>query len=159
MIQRTFVALKPDAVQRGVMGEIISRFEKAGVKIIGMKMIWVDKEMSQKHYKAHVEKTFYPGLEKMITEGPVVGMVIEGVNSVELVRKLVGGTEPKGAAPGTIRGDFAHISYAYADEQNKAVKNLIHASGNKEEADYEVNLWFSNEELHSYKTVHEMHVF
>lgn len=159
MIERTFVAVKPDGVQRGLVGEIITRFEKVGLKIVGMKMLWVNKEFAKKHYKAHVKKAFYPGLEAMITEGPVVAMVLEGLHAVELVRKIVGPTEPKSAAPGTIRGDFAHHSYTATDAQGKAIKNLIHASGNQEEAKEEISLWFSQKELHDYKTVHEIHVF
>jgi len=159
MIEKTLVLLKPDTVQRGFCGEIISRFEKIGLKIVGMKMVWVDSEFSKKHYSAHVEKSFYPGLEKMITEGPVIAMVIEGIHAVELVRKIVGSTEPRTAAPGTIRGDYAQHSYEYNDAKGMAIKNLVHASGNQEEAKQEVELWFKPEELHSYKTVHEIHVF
>ena len=159
MIERTLVLLKPDAVQRGLMGNIMTRFENAGLKMVGMKMVWVDKDFSKQHYAAHLEKIFYPGLENMITEGPVLAMCIEGVQVVETVRKMVGGTEPKTALPGTIRGDLAHISYEHADKESKAIKNLIHASGNSEEAKVEVSLWFKDEELHSYKTVHEIHVF
>ncbi len=156
MIQRTLVLLKPDAVQRCFCGEIISRFERAGLKIAGMKMVWIDKEMSKKHYSAHIKKDFYPGLEKFITQGPVVAMVLEGVDSVEVVRKMIGSTEPKNALPGTIRGDFAHLSLAHANEKKASAPNLIHASGNAEEAKVEVNLWFKPEELHSYKTVHDI---
>jgi nucleoside-diphosphate kinase len=156
-IDTTLVLIKPDGVQRGLVGEIISRFEKVGLKIVGMKMVWVDKDFSKKHYKAHIDKKFYLGLEAMITEGPIVAMAIEGIDAVDLVRKMVGGTEPKTALPGTIRGDYAHVSYSYADSKNIAVKNLIHASGNVEEADIEVALWFTSKELHSYKTVHEIH--
>ena len=94
-----------------------------------------------------------------MTEGPVLAFVVEGVNAVENVRKMVGGTEPKSALPGTIRGDYAHISFAHADTQDKAVPNLVHASGNEEEAKSEISLWFKDEELHTYKTVHEMHTF
>lgn len=157
MIEQTLVLIKPDGVQRGLIGEIMHRFENAGLKVAGIKMVWVDKKFAKEHYKAHVGKKFYPGLEAMITEGPVVAMVIEGINAVTQVRKMVGDTEPKGAAPGTIRGDFAHVSYEYADKKGIAIKNLIHASGNKEEAATEVKLWFKKDELHSYKTVHEVH--
>ncbi|MFC1800912.1 nucleoside-diphosphate kinase [Nanoarchaeota archaeon] len=159
MKEQTLVLIKPDGVQRSVSGEIITRFEKVGMKIIGMKMVWVDKKFAKKHYAAHVQKNFYPGLEAMITEGPVIAMVLEGLHAVEQVRKMVGATEPKTAAPGTIRGDYAHMSYAQADKKGVAVKNLIHASGNKEEAKAEIKLWFNSEEIHTYKTVHEMHVF
>ena len=157
MMEKTLVLLKPDAVKRSLMGEIISRFEKVGMKVIGMKMVWVDSDFAKKHYKSHVEKKFYPGLEAMITEGPVVAMIIEGLHSINSVRKMVGGTEPKSAQPGTIRGDYAHHSYEYADKKRIAIKNLIHASGNKKDAEYEINLWFEEKELHSYDTVHEIH--
>jgi nucleoside-diphosphate kinase len=157
--EKTLILLKPDSIQRGLIGEIISRFEKVGMKIVGMKMVWVNEEFSKKHYKEHVEKSFYPGLEAMITEGPVVAIAIEGLHAIETVRKMVGGTEPKGAQPGTIRGDYAHHSYEYADSKGIAMKNLIHASGNKEDAKYEVGLWFNKEEMHGYETVHEKHVF
>lgn len=157
MIEQTFVALKPDAVQRGLIGEIIKRFENAGLKISAMKMVWVTPEFSKKHYKDHVEKKFYKGLEDFIVQGPVIGMVIEGVSSIETVRKIVGPTEPKSAMPGTIRGDFSHHSYSYADKKGIAIKNLIHASGNKQDAEYEINLWFTKDEIHDYKTVHEVH--
>ena len=157
MIDQTLVLIKPDGVQRGLSGEIIHRFERVGLKIVAMRMVWVSKDFAKKHYKAHVDKPFYKGLEAMITEGPVIAMALEGVHAVELVRKMVGGTEPKSAAPGTIRGDYAHVSYEYADKRGIAIKNLIHASGNKEEAKVEVDLWFKKDELHSYKTVHEVH--
>ena len=159
MMERTLVLIKPDGVQRGLMGEIVTRFEKVGLKIVGMKMQWVDKLFARKHYAAHVEKKFYPGLEAMITEGPVLAMVLEGLHAVELIRKMVGATEPKSAPPGTIRGDYSHHSYAYTDAQGKSIKNLVHASGNLEEAKQEIALWFKEEELHTYKTVNEMHVF
>ncbi|KYK25466.1 nucleoside-diphosphate kinase [Euryarchaeota archaeon SM23-78] len=157
MIERTLVLIKPDGVQRKVTGEIITRFEKVGVKIIGMKMMWIDNDFSKKHYKEHVEKPFYPGLEAMITEGPVVAMVLEGVHVIEIIRKIVGATEPHKAAPGTIRGDYAHVSAEYANTKNMSVKNLVHASGTKQEAEAEIELWFKPEELHSYKTVHDVH--
>mgnify|MGYP001575332918 CR=1 FL=1 len=158
MIQRTLVLLKPDAVQRAVMGEIITRLERAGFKVVGCKMVWVDREFSKKHYAEHVRKPFYPGLESLITAGPVLAMVVEGVEAVHNVRKMVGATEPKGAQPGTIRGDYAHVSYGYADEKKIGIKNLIHASENVEVAEREVDLWFTPEELHSYKTVHDVHI-
>jgi nucleoside-diphosphate kinase len=158
-IERTLVLLKPDAVQRAYMGEIISRFERAGLKIVGMKMVWVDKDFSRKHYSEHVEKGFYAGLEDVITGGPVLALVIEGVEAIHTVRKMVGSTEPKGAAPGTIRGDYAHVSYGYADSRKIGIKNLIHASANAEDAKKEVSLWFKPAEMHTYKTVHDVHIF
>ena len=159
MIERTLVLMKPDAVARSLVGEIITRFEKAGLKIVGMKMVWISKDFSKKHYNAHVAKKFYIQLEDYVTSGPIVAIAIEGVHSVENVRKLVGPTEPLKAAPGTIRGDYSHHSFAHADAMNKSVFNLIHASGNKEEAEIELKLWFNDDELQSYKTVHEEHVF
>lgn len=165
MIERTLVLLKPDAVKRGLMGRIVSRFEDAGLKVVGTKMVVIDQAFGKKHYedigqliKRRGEKVFQVMMKFMAT-GPVMALCLEGVNAVEIVRKLVGGTEPKSALPGTIRGDFAHVSFAYADGQGKAIENLIHASGNVEEAKQEVALWFKPEELHSYKTAHEAHVF
>lgn len=159
LIERTLVLLKPDAVQRSLVGNILTRFENSGLKFVGMKMVWVDTDFSKKHYSDHIEKPFYKPLEAFITEGPVIAMVLEGINSVEIVRKMVGSTEPRKALPGTIRGDLAHHSYEYADKKGIAIKNLIHASDTSENAKKEVALWFSPKELHTYKTVHETHVF
>ncbi len=161
MIEKTLVLLKPDTVQRAFVGQIITRFENVGLKIVGMKMVWIDKDFAKKHYFDVAERhseTILNNLVKFITVGPVIAMVLEGLHSVELVRKLVGKTEPRTAQPGTIRGDFAQHSYAYTDPKNLAIKNLIHASGKVEEAKYEVELWFKPEELHTYKTVHDVHV-
>jgi nucleoside-diphosphate kinase len=158
MIERSLVLVKPDGVQRGLIGTCINRFEQRGMKIIGLKMVWIDKEFSEQHYSAHIDKEFYKGLEEFMTSAPVVAMVVEGIEAVEQVRKIVGGTEPKGADIGTIRGDFAHVSYKYADEKGISIKNLIHASGTSEEAEKEINLWFSVEELYNYKSVHDLHV-
>ncbi|MBN1385617.1 nucleoside-diphosphate kinase [Candidatus Woesearchaeota archaeon] len=157
MLQRTLVLLKPDCVQRMLSGRIISRFEDAGMKIVGMKFIWITPDFAKRHYAAHIQKAFYPGLEKYITEGPVIAMVLEGLHAVETVRKIVGPTEPRKAMPGTIRGDFAHHSYEYTDAKGKSIKNLIHASGSIEEAKQEIILYFKDDELHSYKSVHDIH--
>jgi nucleoside-diphosphate kinase len=162
MNERSLVLLKPDAVKRSLVGQIISRFENAGYKIVGTKMVWVDEEFGKKHYADLGERRGDKVLQvmlKFVTSGPIIALCIEGINTVEGVRKMVGGTEPKTAAPGTIRGDFAHVSFAHADRQDKAVENLIHASGNVEEAKVEVALWFKEEELHTYNTVHETHTF
>ena len=162
MIEQTLVLLKPDAVKRGLMGRVISRFEDAGLKVVGSKMVLINEEFGKKHYydiAARRGEKVLQVLLKFMTTSPVMALCLEGVNAVEVVRKLVGGTEPKSALPGTIRGDFAHMSYADADGQNKAIENLIHASGNAEEAKQEIALWFKAEELHSYKTAHEVHVF
>ncbi|MFH0798217.1 MAG: nucleoside-diphosphate kinase [Candidatus Woesearchaeota archaeon] len=158
MIEATLVLVKPDGVMRGLIGEIIKRFEQRGLKIAGIKMMRIDPGFAKEHYVEHVGKAFYKGLEEFITSGPVVAIVVEGVDAVELVRKIVGATEPKSALPGTIRGDFAHVSYSHADEKKISIKNLVHASGNKKDAEREVNLWFSIEDLHNYTMVHDEHV-
>lgn len=159
MIQRTLVLVKPEAVQRHLTGKIISRFEDAGLKIIGMKMIWIDKEFGAKHYydvgERHGKKILNILLE-YISTGPVIAMVLEGSSAVENVRKIVGPTEPKSCPPGTIRGDFAHGSYSNFDSKETAVKNIVHASGKLEEAEQEIKLWFKPEELHTYKTVQDL---
>jgi nucleoside-diphosphate kinase len=157
-VEQSLVFIKPDGVERGIIGEIISRFEKVGLTIVALKMLWIDADHAKKHYSAHVDKSFYPPVEKYVTSGPVVAMVLEGIGAVALVRKLVGGTEPHGAQPGTIRGDYAHVNYAYADENGIGLKNIIHASGNLEEAKQEVSLWFKPEEIHSYAPVNNKHV-
>ena len=159
MIGRSLIIVKPDGVERGLVGEILKRFENAGLKIIGMKMVWIGRKFAEEHYKAHKTKPFFKELVGFITEGPVVSFVVEGVHAVENARRLVGVTSPSEAAPGTIRGDFAHISMAYASKKGLGGKNLIHASGSKQEADDEIKLWFKKEELHSYTTVHQKHVF
>jgi len=163
MIERTLAVIKPDGVKRSLAGEIISRFEKIGLKIIGMKMTWIDKEFAKKHYGEDIAekhgKDVRERLLSYISEGPVIAMVLEGVDAVNVVRKLVGPTYPNEAPAGTIRGDYAHISKVYANTKEIHVKNLIHASGTKEEAKIEVSLWFKNNELHSYKGVHDEHLF
>ncbi|MFH1439561.1 MAG: nucleoside-diphosphate kinase [Candidatus Woesearchaeota archaeon] len=157
MIERTLVLLKPDAVERGLMGEIIHRLERSGLKIIGMKMVWIDKKFAAEHYSEHIKKDFYLSLEEYVTSGPVVAMNVEGVSAVEVIRKMCGHTEPKKSIPGTIRGDFAVHSYEFADTKGISIKNLIHASGSKKEADKELKMWFKDKELHSYEAVHEKH--
>jgi len=158
MIEQTLVLVKPDGVERGLIGEVIKRFEQRGLKIIGLKLTQIDSDFSKKHYAAHVDKDFYNGLEKYILSSPVVAIAIEGLHAVEVVRKIVGGTAPKDAQIGTIRGDFAHVSFEHADKEKKSVKNLIHASGTLKEAKEEVSLWFSIDELHSYKRTEDGHV-
>lgn len=163
MIERTLIVFKPDAVQRGIMGEIITRFERAGLKIVGMKMLQPDQEHYHQHYEGigkmisrRGQKPFDVTVE-MMRQGPVIAMVLEGIESVSLVRKMVGTTEPKAAAPGTIRGDYAHMSFAYADEAQVGVPNLLHASGDPDEAKQEIAHWFSESELYDYEAVHERH--
>ena len=161
LVQRTLILFKPDAVQRGIVGEILTRFERVGLKIIGTKMIFPSKEHYHKHYEGigkmvtrRGEKAFDMALEFM-TQGPVIAMVFEGVEAVELVRKLVGGTEPKMALPDTIRGDYSHMSFGYADEHNVGIPNLIHASGSIEEAKQEISHWFSDFEIYDYTSPRE----
>jgi len=161
MMERTLVLLKPDAVQRALVGRIITRFEDAGFKLVGAKMVWMDEELGKKHYFDIAErrgKEVLKRLLKFMTVGPVLALCLEGVHAVETIRKLVGVTEPKAALPGTIRGDFAHVSFTYADNKDIGIKNLIHASANVAEAKQEIALWFKNAELHSYKSVHDAHI-
>ena len=123
-----------------------------------MKFMWVDEQFSSKHYhdvKERRGEKVYQNLLKLITSGPVLAMVLEGIHAPELVRKMVGATEPRSAAPGTIRGDFTHHSFAHTDKKDVAIRNVIHASANTEEAKDEIKLWFSESELFDYKTVHE----
>ncbi len=159
--EQTLIVFKPDAVQRGIVGEILTRFEKVGLKIVGMKMVSPDRDHYFYHYETigtmvtrHGQKIFDATLA-MMQGGPVVACVLEGVEAAGLVRKMVGATEPKGALPGTIRGDYAHMSYAHADGEDIALNNVLHASGNAEEAKAEITHWFSSEELFDYETVHE----
>ena len=159
MIERALIIVKPDGVERGLVGEILKRFENTGLKIIGMKMVWIDKKFAEQHYKAHKKKSFFKELVEFITEGPVIAFVVEGVHAVNNARRIVGDTSPNKAAPGTIRGDFAHMSMEYASQKGLGGKNIIHASGSTKEAGEEIKLWFNPEELHSYTTVHEKHVF
>lgn len=155
MVERTFVMIKPDGVQRGLVGDIISRFEKVGLKLVAMKFVHVDADFSKKHYNEHVDKPFYPGLEELLVSGPVVAMVWEGAKAIELIRKMVGATEPASSAPGTIRGDYAHMSYARADSKGVGVPNLIHASDAPETAEKEIGLWFSEQDIFDkYETVY-----
>jgi len=160
-IEQTLILFKPDALQRGVVGEIVTRFEKVGLKIVGVKMIAPDREHYYKHYEEIGQMITRRGQDKfditleMMVEGPVIAMVLRGVEAVELVRKLVGGTEPKSAAPGTIRGDFSHMSFGYADSKGKGIPNLIHASGDPSEAEKEIDHWFADSELYDYSVLHE----
>jgi nucleoside-diphosphate kinase len=160
-IERTLILFKPDAVQRGVIGEILTRFERVGLKIVGTKMIAPNRDQFYKHYEEigqvitrRGEKVFNNVLDTM-NEGPIIAMVLEGIEAVELVRKLVGSTEPKSSAPGTIRGDFSHMSYGYGDEQDKGIPNLIHASGDASDAEKEIPHWFSEDELYDYSVLNE----
>jgi len=159
MIEKSLVIIKPDGVKRSLTGEIIRRIEQTGLKVVGMKMVWAEKDFAKKHYAAHKEKPFFKDLVEFLSNGPVVALVVEGVHAVQNVRKLVGPTSPSEAAPGTIRGDFAHLSMKYASETGNGGQNIIHASATPQEAKDEIKLWFGAKEIHTYKTVHEAHVF
>lgn len=136
-MERTFVAIKPDAVQRGLIGEIIQRFEKKGFKIIGLKFVQLDRETAEKHYAEHVGKPFYEKLVKFITSGPIVVMAIKGINIVEVARKMMGATDPSKADNGTIRADYAQIME----------RNIIHGSDSVESAEREIKIHFKESEL------------
>ena len=139
-MERTYCMVKPDGVQKGLIGEIIKRIEKKGYKIIGLKMLRLSKPMAEEHYKEHVEKPFFPGLLKYITSGPVVAMVVEGKNAVKGMRTLMGSTNPMEAAPGTIRGDFG-IDMG---------RNVIHGADSVESASKEIAIYFKQEEVVTY---------
>lgn len=182
-IEKTVVLVKPDGVKRGLVGEIISRFEKVGFKIVSAKLIWVDKTLVGKHYKDDNEYHKIVGekclenyqkygidpnenlgtkdpvkIGKMVRQwnmdfvssGPVFALLLEGVNAVEIVRKIVGHTFPAVALPGTIRGDYSHESPLTSNIEKRSVYNLIHASGNPQEAEFERKLWFKEKEIYSY---------
>ena len=181
-MERTLVVLKPDAVQRSLVGEILSRFEKIGLKIVAMKMLVPDEELVKKHYtddlipimgskttkdwdawgvaydkdKDEIGKEVLAATRSFMRSSPVVAVVLEGDHVVEIVRKMVGSTGPKDSAPGTIRGDYAHVALGRASLAKKGGANLIHASGAPEEAVNEIALWFSPDELMpAYTLAHE----
>ena len=182
--ERTLVIIKPDAVQRVLVGEIIRRFERVGLKIVAMKMVRVDAVTVEKHYSLDPDWRRKAGekklrnevgdvgvvsegdavaagelilghLKRFMTAGPVVPLVLEGAYAVSLTRKLVGGTEPFSSDVGTIRGDFVLDSYALANDANRSIRNAIHASSSVEEAEKEVALWFQPEEMLVYETAYE----
>jgi len=137
MAERTLIFVKPDGVRRGLVGEIISRFERKGLRLIGLKMLTVSKEQAQKHYEEHVTKPFYPELEQFILSGPIAAMVLEGDDVVTMTRAMMGKTKHTEAAPGTIRGDLAFST----------TENLIHGSDSPERAAIEIANFFSENEL------------
>jgi nucleoside-diphosphate kinase len=143
--ERTFTMIKPDAVQRGFIGEILSRFEKKGIKIVAMKLVAVDRKLAEKHYGVHKGKPFFEPTVQYITSSPVVAIVLEGINVIEMVRAMTGATDPQKAAMGTIRGDYGQF----------IGRNIIHASDGKETAQFEINLWFTPEEIASYQRIDE----
>lgn len=152
--ERTFVAIKPDGVQRGLIGEIIGRLERVGLKLVGIKLVLPTEEMIGMHY-AKMKDPILGHLKKLMTSGPIVAMAWEGAHAVGVVRKLIGSTEPLGSDVGTIRGDYTIDSYQLADADGRAVRNIVHASGNVEEANAEVELWFKPEELSRYRLISE----
>ena len=183
MIEKTLILIKPDAVQRGLIGEIIKRFEQTGLKIIAMKMVYASKELAGQHYaddeewlKSVGEKTLKAyekrgiklkrtvlehgklvrqQLMEFISMSPVIALVIEGHNAVEHVRKLCGPTAPADSPPGTIRGDFSFETYKMADDLARPIQNLIHSSGTVKEAEREIKVWFKKEDLHAWKRIDE----
>ena len=189
LIERSVVLIKPDAVKRGLAGEIIGRLEKSGLKIIAMKMVWADRGLVAKHYPDDREELLRGIGEKtlstyekygkdpkeelgtmdpleigrmvnqwnmeFLSSGPVVAIIFEGLHAIDNIRMAVGNTLPVFAQPGTIRGDFSLDSPAMANSRKRSVRNLVHASGNAEEAQYEAQLWFHEKEIHSYKRADE----
>ena len=139
--ERTLVVLKPDALQRGIAFEILSRFERRGLRVAALRLLKVDRAMAEKHYAVHKGKFFYNDLVGVITASPVVAAVLEGPNAIAVVRAINGATRPHEAAPGTIRGDFAL----------ETSQNIVHASDGPEAAATELDLWFSADELHEYE--------
>jgi nucleoside-diphosphate kinase len=157
-VERTLLLLKPDAVARGLIGRVLARFEDNMLKVVASKMVWMDADLTRRHY-FDLEERFgpavYNSMATFMQSGPVIAFVLEGVEAVACTRKMVGSTYPDQALPGTIRGDFAHMSKAYANEHGVAVANLVHASGNIEEAAQEIDVWFSKDEIHEYPTAAE----
>ncbi|MBX7237137.1 MAG: nucleoside-diphosphate kinase [Caldilineales bacterium] len=134
-MERTFIMIKPDGVQRGLVGEIISRFEHRGLKLVAMQFVHVSQALAEAHYAVHKERSFYPGLISYITSGPVVAMVWEGPNAIAAARNTMGATDPVKAAPGTIRADYGLM----------IGRNLVHGSDGPETAAFEIGLWFGDE--------------
>jgi nucleoside-diphosphate kinase len=180
-MEQTLVIIKPDAIHRGLAGEILSRFEKVGLKIVGMKMVVADDKLLKAHYPdtlisivgnktktdwktygiqddqsaEEIGRVIVDSTRDFMKLSPVIAFVLEGGYAVEVVRKLIGSTGPKDSAPGTIRGDYGHLSLGRASLLRKGAYNLLHASGSLQEAQKEIRLWFKPEELYSYKLIHE----
>jgi nucleoside-diphosphate kinase len=145
-MERTLIILKPDAVQRSLVGKIISRFEEKGLQIVGMKMLTISQDLAARHYAPHVGKPFYEGLVRFMTSSPVIVMALEGKGAIDICRKMMGATFGFKAEPGTIRGDFG-VSTSF---------NLIHGSDSPESAKTELTLWFKPEELQTYELANRM---
>jgi nucleoside-diphosphate kinase len=140
-VERTLVLVKPDGVQRGLIGEILARFERKGLKVVGLRLLSVPRQLAERHYAVHAGKPFYPGLVEFIISGPVAAIALQGPDAIATVRRLVGSTRPNEADAGTIRGDYG-IS---------TLRNLIHASDALETAAEELDLWFESDELVDYQ--------
>ena len=140
MTERTLVLVKPDGVQRQLVGRIVDRYEERGLKIVGLKLLQVDRDLAERHYDVHRERPFFAGLVTFITSGPLVALALEGPNAIAVVRAINGATRPHEAAPGTIRGDFAL----------ETAQNIVHASDSVETAAFELGLWFKPGELVEY---------
>ena len=157
-MEQTLVVLKPDTLQRSLVGEIITRFERAGLKIVAMRMVAPTEEHFHKHYEEISQlisrwgEEIYKITLSNMQETPVIAIVFEGIEAVSHVRKMVGATDPKDSAPGTIRGDYTHITRDYSNQLGATLPNILHASGNKEEAEKEVALWFGSNEIYDYET-------
>jgi nucleoside-diphosphate kinase len=143
--ERTFVMIKPDGVQRGFIGKIISRFEKKGLKLVAMKLVTVSKELAEKHYGIHKDKPFFKPTVKYIMSSPVIALILEGNNAIEMVRTMMGKTNPQDASSGTIRGDYGQF----------IGRNIIHGSDGRNTAEFEINLWFKPEEIANYTRIDE----
>jgi nucleoside-diphosphate kinase len=186
--ERTLVIIKPDGIQRTLIGEIIKRYERIGLKLVGIKMMVPTAELIEKHYtldpewrvksglktiKGYLDKGLKPPHEdpliitsillkklvKYMTKGPVVAMVWQGAHAVEIVRKITGGTEPLTSMVGTIRGDFVLDSYSMSDSDGRSVRNLVHASGSPKEAEDEISHWFTKDEIFNYRLISEQMLY
>lgn len=160
-MEQTLIIFKPDAVKRGIVGEVLTRFERVGLKIVGVKMLQPDYDQYFEHYEGISKMVSRRGQEafevtlQMMQEGPVIAVVLEGIKAVSLVRKMVGDTEPEKAAPGTVRGDYAHMGFEHSNQESIGVPNVLHASGDAQEAKKEISHWFSQSELFEYETSHQ----
>jgi nucleoside-diphosphate kinase len=176
--ERTLILFKPESVHRGIVGEILSRFERAGLKIVAMKMLNASQELALKHYEKddkwfkdvgdrlkltlktdkdsiEIGKEVQRQLSAMIAYSPIIAMVLEGHNAIKVVRKMVGEQSPENSPAGTIRGDYSFDTYRLANKLNRPIMTVVHASGNLEDADREIALWFRSDEIHSWKRIDE----
>jgi nucleoside-diphosphate kinase len=145
--EKTLVLVKPDGVKRGLIGQVLHRYERAGMIIVGAKLVSATKDIAEMHYQEHRGKSFFPPLVDLLLSGPSIALAIEGAHAIEVVRKINGDTEPRTAAPGTIRGDFAHMGYTRSQELKGVINNIVHASDSPESAERELSIWFDKEDL------------